>query len=61
LEIVLGVAALPWASGDAWGGQPGEMGVWLVQFVLLFLDSSSKGHRSCHGVIHSCVVKIALL
>lgn len=55
-----------WIFGDAQGEQPGGVGVWLVQFVLLFLESSSKGHKAASaggsntGVIHSWGMKIAI-
>lgn len=55
-----------WIFGDVQGEQPGGVGVWLVQFVLLFLESSSKGHKAASaggsntGVFHSWGVKIAL-
>lgn len=45
--------------GGAQGEQPGGVGVWQVQFVLLFLGSSSKDHKAASaggsntGDIHS--------
>lgn len=55
-----------WIFGGAQGEQPGGVGICLIQFVLLFLESSSKGHKAASaggsntGVIHSWGMKIAI-
>lgn len=55
-----------WVFGGAQGEQPGGVGVWLVQFVLLFLESSRKGHKAASaggsntGAIHSWGMKIVI-